>query len=183
MTAALATMMGVYRPYLLALANRTLDPELLSKGGGSDLVQETFLEAHRGLGQFRGGTEEEFLAWLRQILIHNIANFRRRYHASEKRAISREVSLETVPPQEVPAVAPLDGQFQEAEEVGRLDQALSRLTTEYRDIIVWRSLERLPFRDIAARRGVSEAAAQKCWVRAVFALRSLLGEAGRGQAE
>src|SRR5262249_45736682 len=36
-----------YRGYLLVLAQRELDPDLRAKGGASDLVQETFLEAQR----------------------------------------------------------------------------------------------------------------------------------------
>ncbi len=33
----------------------------------ADVVQETFLEAHRSFPRFRGSTEAEFLAWLRQV--------------------------------------------------------------------------------------------------------------------
>ena len=46
--------MEAYRPYLLLVANQEISPVLRPKGGRSDIVQETFLEAHRDLGQFSG---------------------------------------------------------------------------------------------------------------------------------
>jgi RNA polymerase sigma-70 factor (ECF subfamily) len=50
------------RLYLLALAERELDAGLRAKGGASDLVQETFLEAQRDFARFRGDSEAELLA-------------------------------------------------------------------------------------------------------------------------
>jgi RNA polymerase sigma-70 factor, ECF subfamily len=38
--------------------------DLQAKGGGSDLVQETLLDAHKDFDRFTGRTEQEFLAWL-----------------------------------------------------------------------------------------------------------------------
>src|SRR5262249_46357722 len=75
------------RKYLLLVAERELDADVQAKGGASDLVQETFLEAQRDFAQFRGTTEAELLAWLRQMLLHNIANFTRRYRGTGKRAV------------------------------------------------------------------------------------------------
>ncbi len=71
---------------LLRLARRRLSPGLLSKGAGSDVVQETFLQALREINTFRGCTPEQMLAWLRVIMEHTLSNFRRRFH-SEKREV------------------------------------------------------------------------------------------------
>src|SRR5580704_12939343 len=68
--------------------------DVQAKGAASDLVQETFLEAQRDFARFHGTTEVELLAWLRQILVNNVANFTRRYRA-QKREANREVVLET----------------------------------------------------------------------------------------
>jgi RNA polymerase sigma-70 factor (ECF subfamily) len=57
-----------FRSYLLLLAQARLDPRLKGKLDASDVVQQTLLEAHQGLGQFRGRTAEQRAAWLRQIL-------------------------------------------------------------------------------------------------------------------
>ncbi len=77
-----------FRRYLLAIANHQLDPELRAKGGASDLVQETFLEAQRDLQRFQGSSTEELRAWLRQILVHNVGAFSRRFRVAEMRTVA-----------------------------------------------------------------------------------------------
>jgi RNA polymerase sigma-70 factor (ECF subfamily) len=44
---ALGQLLEVFRPYLLCVASEALNVQLQAKGGASDLVQETFLEAQR----------------------------------------------------------------------------------------------------------------------------------------
>src|SRR6476469_3978998 len=88
---ALGEALEACRVYLQAIAERELDPELRAKGGASDLVQETFLEAHKDFAQFKGDTEDALLAWLRRMLLNNLANFRRRYRGTRKRRAGREV--------------------------------------------------------------------------------------------
>jgi len=65
---ALGQALEVWRNYLLVIAGRQLDPGLHAKGGASDLVQETILEAQRDFAQFQGTSEAELLAWLRHTL-------------------------------------------------------------------------------------------------------------------
>ncbi len=79
------------RFYLLAVAERDLDLDLRAKGGASDLVQETFLEAQRDFAQFGGKTPDELLIWLRRLLKNNMANFLRHYRGTAKRRSAREV--------------------------------------------------------------------------------------------
>ena len=75
---ALGQVLQACRGYLLLLAERELDPDLRAKGGASDLVQGTFLEAQKDFAHFQGDSEDELRAWLRQVLLHNLANFTRR---------------------------------------------------------------------------------------------------------
>src|SRR6516164_539208 len=63
---ALGQALEAYRLYLLGVAQRELDSALQAKGGASDLVQETFLEAQRDFAQFKGASAAEFQAWSRQ---------------------------------------------------------------------------------------------------------------------
>src|SRR5262245_6155605 len=91
---ALGQVLETFRGYLLLVADRELDPELRAKGGASDLVQDTFLEARRDFAGFHGSSEEELRAWLRRVLLNNVANFTRQYRQRAKREVAREVSLE-----------------------------------------------------------------------------------------
>src|SRR5262249_15133212 len=83
-----------YQPWLRLLARLQLNQRFQGKFDASDVVQLTMLEAFRAFGQFRGSTEAELTAWLRQILAHVLAHEMRRYHGTAQRDVSREVSLE-----------------------------------------------------------------------------------------
>src|SRR5205807_992994 len=50
-----------YRAYLVLLARLQIGRKLQSKADPADLVQETFLQAHRRRDQFAGNTQEELL--------------------------------------------------------------------------------------------------------------------------
>jgi RNA polymerase sigma-70 factor (ECF subfamily) len=156
-----------------------------SKFDPGDLVQETFLEAHRQIGHFRGVSEAEFLSWLRTILAGRLALVLRRYLGTRGRDVKLERELAAQLDESSQA---LDGGFvashstpsqhaQRHEQAVLLADALARLPEEYREAIILRHLEALTFADVAARMGRSEDSVQKLWVRGLAALRRFLGGA------
>lgn len=82
-----------YRQYLLMLARVELDPRLGERLDPSDVVQQTMLDAFQRREQFRGTTEAEWAAWLRQILVNNLVDALRAAGRA-KRDITREQSLD-----------------------------------------------------------------------------------------
>jgi RNA polymerase sigma-70 factor, ECF subfamily len=173
------------RQYLLMIANEVIGPELRTKVAASDLVQETFVEAQRHLAAFRGKTEAELRAWLRRILECRLSNLRRAHLATERRAVRREVAIETL-------LAGSDGgrdvlasrmpspssHVVRAELAQALEQALARLPEHYRQAVAWRHLEQLSWDEIGRRMGCSADAARKVWTRAIQQLREELAEYG-----
>src|SRR5262245_44776212 len=85
-----------YRDYLLLLAGLQLDPRLRGKLDPADVVQETLAHAHEKRDQFRGETEAELAAWLRKILVNELAAAVRRFLRAEKRDLAREWSLHSL---------------------------------------------------------------------------------------
>ena len=75
-----------YRNYLNFLARGLIGGPLRVNLDASDLVQQTFLEAHRDLAQFEGTGEPALAAWLRRILIHNLAQQAEYHGSTEARA-------------------------------------------------------------------------------------------------
>src|SRR4051794_15781528 len=65
--AARGQLLELYTHYLTLLARLQIGRRLQGKVDAADLVQETFLRAHRDFAQFRGNTEAELLGWLRGI--------------------------------------------------------------------------------------------------------------------
>jgi RNA polymerase sigma-70 factor, ECF subfamily len=82
-----------YRDYLRLLAGLQLDRQLQGRIDASDVVQQTFLQAHQALSGFHGSTDAELAAWLRQILARNLAHAVRD-HGRDRRDVGRERSLE-----------------------------------------------------------------------------------------
>lgn len=90
---ALGRLLELYRNYLALLARLQINRRLQSKVDAADLVQDTFLKAHRSFAQFRGGSEGELVGWLRQILALNVANVVRHYYGTQGRDVRLEREL------------------------------------------------------------------------------------------
>ena len=168
-------LLAACRGYLLQVAAGRLDPALRAKSNPSDLIHETLLEAYRDFADFRGQCEAEWLAWLRRLLVHNLANFERRYFGTAMRQSRREISLADECADAVAAPGPSPSSVVIA---GERDQAiernLERLPEEYRLVIVWHDRDGLPFGEIGRRLHRSPDAARRLWSRAIGRLQELL---------
>jgi RNA polymerase sigma-70 factor (ECF subfamily) len=183
----LGTLLNLYRNYLRLLAQTQIDLHLRGRVDPSDLVQETMLEAFRDFGRFRGSTEAELLAWLRRILVHNLARIVEKQLHARKRDARREVSLSRLMANMEQSSNRIDAALMSqttsmSSHVRRREQAailadqLARLKPDYRDVIVFRNLEGLSFEEVAGRMGRSAGAVRMLWLRALDRLKQLLKE-------
>jgi RNA polymerase sigma-70 factor (ECF subfamily) len=164
---------------LLLIAGEELDSDLQAKAGASDLVQDTLLEAQRGFADFKGDTHRQLLAWLRRILLNNLANFNRRYRRTQRRQVAREVSLDADP--RLSGLLKSDsstpsGKTIRREEVEALEQALLKLPEHYRQVIVMRHRENRSFAEIGKQLERSADAARMLWWRALENLAEQLSD-------
>jgi RNA polymerase sigma-70 factor (ECF subfamily) len=172
---ALGLLFDAYRSYLLLLSRLQINPRLRGKLDPSDLVQETFVLAQRGFAGFRGTSEPELLAWLRQILARSLANQARRYAKIAKRNVLLEQSIDQSAHRLCQRLMSLDSSPSQhasrREQSVLLADALERLPDHYRDVIVLRNLEELPFPEVAVRMARSVDSVKQLWPRALACLR------------
>jgi RNA polymerase sigma-70 factor (ECF subfamily) len=174
-------LLALCRDYLLRVAADRIDPALRAKANPSDLVHETLLEAYRDFATFRGHFEAEWLGWLRGLLIHNLANFERRYFGTAMRRVRREVSLAVAGAADtVPAPGPSPSSVLIADERERaVEEYLQWLPENYCQVILWHHRDGLPFDEIGRRLDRSADAARRLWSRAIDRLQELLSDPGR----
>ena len=178
--AARAEVLEPFVPWLHLLARLQIDAEFQGKFDPSDIAQQTLLEAYRDLDRFRGQSEPELLAWLRQILAHVLAHEIRRHQGTQRRDLSREVSLEASLAQtslRIGAILADPGPSPSQQAAAReqevlLAAVLARLPDDYREVIVLRNLQELPHEEIARRMNRSIGAVRMLWLRALAQLRS-----------
>jgi RNA polymerase sigma-70 factor (ECF subfamily) len=170
-----------FRQYLLLLAQLHLGDRVRAKIDASDVVQATLLEAHRKRSQFRGRSEAELAAWLRQMLAFSIADAHRAQHRA-KRDIAREQSLEASLNEsssklEALLVAQQSSPSQRAtrqEQLVQLADALAQLPEDQREAVVRKHLQGDTVSTIAQGMGRSETAVGGLLRRGMTRLRKLL---------
>jgi RNA polymerase sigma-70 factor (ECF subfamily) len=181
---ALGRLLENYGTYLGLLARVQIGRRLQGKLDAADVLQETFMIASRDFGQFRGGSEGEFVAWLRCILGGVIANQVRRYLGTKGRDVRLEQELTGDVDRSSRALdrALVARQSTPSQRASRREQsvllaaALARLPQDYREVIILRQLEELSFPEVAARMGRTEDSVKNLWARALGKLRRSLGD-------
>jgi RNA polymerase sigma-70 factor (ECF subfamily) len=169
------------------LARLQFDDVLQSKLDESDIVQQTLLEAHHSITSFRGTSNGEMAAWLRQILARNLADEVKRFRRG-KRNVRLEKSLQvamnesTIRIQQwLSADDPTPSQLAIAnEQLLTLARALLMLPADQRRAIELRQLQGLSFAQVASRLGRTEIAAASLLRRGLKSLRQLMHDGSAG---
>jgi RNA polymerase sigma-70 factor (ECF subfamily) len=173
-------LLNRFRPYLNVIAQRMLDDRVQGRLDFSDVVQATFLEASRDFIAFRGDSVESFLAWLRNILKHNIATAHQEHLATQKRSARREVNMAAPAGEEgaVPIVNLLPAETSTPSQRIMRDEAavvlascLEQIPDTQRDAIRMRYLEGMSLREISEKIGKSEMAVAGLLKRGLQGLR------------
>ena len=173
----LGTLLQLYRNYLSILADTQIGQRLRVRVSPSDIVQETMLAAHRDFQKFRGCTEREFMAWLRQVLINTIHRTVDTHLKAKRRDVRREVSIEVLGKMDQSAIDFLQAfadrgpspsePLREREAAVALAAHLAKLRPQYREVIVLRNLQGLSFQEVAQRMDRSTNAVRMLWLRAI----------------
>jgi len=178
----LGRLLARYGNYLKLLVASQLDERLRARCSPSDVVQETYCDAHRDFSRFRGATEAEFLAWLRTILAHNMAREVEKHVLAAKRDVRREVSIDAIGAALERSAVQLgsvlgghepspSSNAHRHEHAVLLADHLAELPPDYREVLILRHCEGLPFKEVARRMGRTAGAARMLWLRAIGQIR------------
>jgi RNA polymerase sigma-70 factor (ECF subfamily) len=176
-----------YRSYLKFLARLQLANRYNGKVDQSDIVQQTLLKAFAMQAQFQGQTEAERIAWLRQILVRNVAHATREFH-TKKRDIHREQSIEAALDASTTRLGDFlaANQSSPSQQLARKDRvrtiadAIEGLPDEQRQAIMLRYWEEKSLQEISTSLGKSTSAVAGLLHRATKKLRSSLAAGNAG---
>lgn len=139
---AFETLVIAYQHRVFGVALRMLG----NRAEAEDVAQETFLRAHRALGDFRG--EARLTTWLyaiaSRLCLNRLAAAPRRHERSDEAALLRLAA---------PA-ADASAALERGELESALRQAIAELPEERRIVVVLRDLEGLAYEEIAEALGL-----------------------------
>jgi RNA polymerase sigma-70 factor (ECF subfamily) len=166
----------------MILARVHIGPRLRRKADPADVVQESFLEAHRAFGRFRGDSSAELAQWLRQILAGTLSHLIRRYRGTQARDVRLECQLVDELERSSRSLdrALLAKQTSPSKQAARREQvllladALETLPEDYREVLILRHVESLTFPEVGQRMNRTVHSVEKLWARALARLRHAL---------
>lgn len=125
-------LVELHRPWLKLVAQRELPQNLRNRIDDSDIVQQTCLSAFRNIDDFEGEHTGQFLAWIKQIHMHNVQNVIREHVHAQKRDIRNEQLVET------------ESELDALRRPARSDTPSQRLIYSEKAVLIAAALEKLP---------------------------------------
>jgi RNA polymerase sigma-70 factor (ECF subfamily) len=172
-----------FRPSLRRAAAAALPRDVACRADASDVVQETFVEASRSFGDFRGNSTAELYEWLRAILEHNVQDTIREHMLAQRRSVKAERRLDNssqararISDQLASEVTPPIMVAYRGELNERLRAALDALPERQQKAVRLRHLQARHLDEIATELGCTIQAAAAIIARGLRGLRAALGD-------
>lgn len=138
-----------------------------NEADASDVVQDTYVRAFRGLRRFRG--DASFSTWLYRIASNCASSFTARRSRQRCDVLPEADSIVETAPYNDPSLRAEESSLRQT-----IERALDQLPQRLRSVVVLKHLEDLSIREIAERLGISESATKVRLHRARNTLRRLL---------
>jgi len=168
-SAAMEELYNTYRDKLYSLVFERVGND---QAVAEDLVQETFLAALNSLDKFRG--DSQLYTWLCSVARHKISDFYRRQVRSAKLG-KLPPSIDATKAEQIEDTEPIASSIMESEETRHtVQQALDSLSAEYRKVLTFKYIERMPVLQISQVMGRSPKSVEGLLSRARKALRTNL---------
>jgi RNA polymerase sigma-70 factor, ECF subfamily len=180
---ALGELFMLHRERLWRMVYVRLDRRLANRVAPDDVLQETFLDVARRIGEYLADPAVPFYVWLRFLAIQRMQIVHRAHLGAQARDVSREVALpqggappaspesmagQLVSKMTSPSQAAIRHELQE-----HLRAALEAMDPIDREVLALRHFEELGNNEVAQVLGISREAASKRHVRALKRLKKV----------
>ena len=175
---ALNHLYKIYAERVRWMVRFRMSKELRSQLESMDIVQDTLVQALRGLDGFTYKNEGDFIRWLSKIAENELRGSFRKLHA-DKRDIRKVVRFNDdrsgTEDRHAGMPTPVDATtpsviMSKREELARLEKAIDELKPEYREVIVMTKIDGLSYNEMGQRLGKSDEAVRKLVSRAMAEL-------------
>ncbi len=160
---ALERLYRVYGERVRWMVRFRMGKALRSKLESMDLVQDVFVHALGGLGDFTYKNEGDFVRWLSKITQNALHDNLDKLHAA-KRDIRKELRLGCYNSATKGVLREVQGALDattpsmimsKREDLAKLEKAIDKLKPEYKDIIILSKIEGLSYKEIGKKLGKS----------------------------
>jgi RNA polymerase sigma-70 factor (ECF subfamily) len=154
-----------------------MGPLLRSRLTEDDVLQETFLQAHRSLADFRDQGAGSFRRWMFSVAENRLRDLHK-YHAAQKRDAAREAQVGPRSAEESEFLETLSAggtspssAAHRRDLVANLVEHIARLAEPLGEVLVLRAIEERTFAEIAQQLGKSPSTVKGLYVRALKSLK------------
>lgn len=181
---ALGDLLQRYRHFISLLVRaRFRGGPLQARVDSSDIIQDVLLRVSRHINTFDGSGQPAWEGWLRRIAEREVIRQFEHHRGAARRDIGREQPQKSTagdaPSQllagwlEASITSPSLAMVRKEHAI-LLSDAISRLSEDYREVLILRHLEERPFAEIAELLDRSTGAVRILWVRALRQLRTAI---------
>jgi RNA polymerase sigma-70 factor (ECF subfamily) len=189
---ALGELFMLYRERLWRMLHVRLDRRLARRLAPDDVLQETFLDVARRIGDYLADPAVPFYVWLRFLTVQRLQMLQRAHLGAQRRDAGLEVPLppggaafassESMAGQFVGALTSPSQAAMRHEMQARLRAALEEMDPLDREVLALRHFEELSNNEVAQVLGITREAASKRHVRALKRLKEIFLLSG-GEAD
>ena len=164
--ASVNSLLERHRDYLKHFLEARMEVPLRRRVDPSDVIQETFLVANQRLADFIERRPTTFRLWLRRKAFERLVELRRK-HFAKKRAVGRDVQLESALIVRSFSRERPSRRLQRRETSEQIQQVLEQLADSDREMLLLRHVEGLTNAEIANLLDIEPKTASKRYGRAL----------------
>jgi len=180
---ALGELLRTHEPFLQQVLAHRMDMRLLSRVDTSDVIQEAYLQATKRIEDFLDRRPMPFRIWLRKTTCETMLLLFRKHVGAQSRSVTREASNNDrssviLLEQLVADTTSPSGKILKKEIVRQVQQAVSLLADQDREILLLRTYEGLSNIEASYALEIGADSCRKRYTRALLRLRDKLADYG-----